>query len=244
MMDYYLGGYLLLRCLPVNHLHPQLDGKPLLTCSTCFNESLLNAWSYGWGIDVKDTLYDASTTLFDHLESAFGLDDIARENIRIWVNEKFDQELIGWCGVFMSAATAIEYKKQFFQHAQNCYLFGLYFNDSDARRFIAHWQPKSERDGLLGIPQKLMLRQPENDDINEQFLGYDIVGLDIGGEFHTSHCHGLHNDLHRRFGLTLNEHGLYNNVPDWQPVVDYMNDEATGSEPVPWGIAKIKQVIF
>lgn len=31
MMEYYCGGYLLLHCLPAVGLHPQLDGKIIMT---------------------------------------------------------------------------------------------------------------------------------------------------------------------------------------------------------------------
>lgn len=241
-MDYYLGGYLLLHCLPVADLSNSLNGKPLLTCSTCINESLLDAWSYDWGFVDEDTFYDASTTLYEHLESAFGIDNHAREGIQTWVDKNADN--IGWCGVFMHAQTAIDYKQTFFKNVQNCYLLALYFSDSDAKKFIKRWQPQRPLDGLLGILQKLMLRQPEDANPREQLLGYDIVGLDIGGEFHSSYCHSLEETLREKFALNLNHHGLYDAIPDWQPVIDYMNDDTTACEPVPWGIAKIKQVIF
>lgn len=241
-MDYYLGGYLLLHCLPVDMPgHPQ-NGKPLLTCSTCINESLLDVWSYSWGSDDESTLYDASTTLYQHVESTFGIDSLVREKIQIWV-DKHDSD-IGWLGVFMNAQTAIDYKQTFFKHVQNCYLLALYFSDIDAQKFITRWQPQSKQDGILGIPQRLIRYQPEYADPRERLFGYDIVGLDIGGEFHSSHCHYLGETLREKFALNLNHHGLYDAIPDWQPVIDYMNDETTGCEPVPWGIAKIKQVIF
>lgn len=235
-MDYYLGGYLLLRCLPVYHLHPQLDGKPLLTCSTCFNESLFSAWSLSWASSAE-SLYDANMTIHEHINAVFAIDDSARERIHIWADEKFNEEKIGWPNVFMDAKTAIDYKKTFLPEIDNTYLFALYFTERDINSFLACYKGE-------GIPMRLTAHEMEKQNVNEQLIGYDIVGLDYGGEFHTSHCHYLHDNLHQRFGLTLNEHGLYNNIPDWQPVVDYMNDETTGCEPVPWGIAKIKQVIF
>ncbi|ENP9364496.1 hypothetical protein [Escherichia albertii] len=235
-MEYYSGGYFLLHCLPLNHLHPQLNGKLLLTCSTCFNESLFGDWALSW-TSHTDSLYDANTTIHEHINAAFAIDDSARERIHIWADKKFDEGKIGWIGVFMDAATAIEYKKTFFAGTDNTWLLALYFSEHDANRFLARY--KNE-----GVPVKLATREREKSCANEQLLGYDIVGLDLGGEFHTSHCHNLHAELHQRFGLTLNEYGLYNNIPDWQPVVDYMNDEKTACEPVPWGIARIKQVIF
>lgn len=241
-MDYYLGGYLLLHCLPIKHSQPQLNGKPLLTCSTCFNESLLDDWSYCWlGFD-KNALYDATSTISEHLAAAFSLNSERWEQICVWANENYEREKIGWPDLFMDADTAIEYKQTFFPDLSHCYLLALYFSEKDTLRFIDSWQPRGVMEGAPGIHQKLSVMQPEEHNENERLLGYDIVGLD--GGFHTSHCHGLHDILHQRFGLTLNEHGLYNSILDWQPVVDYMNDEKTACEPVPWGIAKIKQVIF
>lgn len=235
-MEYYCGGYLLLHCLPAVGLHPQLDGKIIMTCSTCFNESLFGAWAYSWA-NHDDTLYDANMTMNEHLKSMFNIDDSARKRIHIWADEAFNNEKVGWVGVFMEAATGIEYKKRFFPETDNCYLIALYFNESDAARFLESYKDE-------GIPVKLMAREREQERADERLLGYDIVGLDFGGEFHTSHCHYLQDALHQRFDLILNEHGLYNDIADWQPVVDYMNDKTTACEPVPWGIARIKQVIF
>lgn len=236
-MDYYLGGYLLLHICPVPHPQNPGYGKRFFTCSTCFNESLLNAWALSWGSD-KDTLYyyDANITLYEHLAASLGVDDALRERIHRWADEQFNQTF-GWGGVFMNAASAVEYKQTFFPDVDGCCLLALYFSESDAQRFLRHFKDE-------GIPIMLARKLPEEEHKNEQLLGYNIVGLDFGGEFHTSHCHNLDDELHRRFGLTLNQFGLYDDIPDWQPVIDYMNDETTGCEPVPWGIAKIKQVIF
>ncbi|HAH7004981.1 hypothetical protein U4Z66_13885 [Escherichia coli] len=236
-MDYFLGGYMLLHCLPVEGLHPQLKGKPLLTCSTCFNESLLCAWSYAWLGSDKDSPYNGNMSLYEHLEATFLLTDEDREQIRIRANDWFNEDKVGWESIFMDKSTAIEYKQSFFPHIENCYLLAIYIREPNVQEFSLY--PSHD-----GIAARLLRRQPERNEMDEKLLGYDILGLEIGGQFHTSHCHPLYNELHQRFGLTLNQHGLYNEIPDWQPVVDYMNDDATGCEPVPWGIARIKQVIF
>lgn len=88
MVEYYCGGYLLLHCLPAVDLHPQLDGKIIMTCSTCFNESLFGAWAYSWA-NHDDTLYDANMAMNEHLKSMFNIDDSARKRIHIWADEAF-----------------------------------------------------------------------------------------------------------------------------------------------------------
>ncbi|SFR09841.1 hypothetical protein SAMN04487773_2666 [Enterobacter sp. kpr-6] len=245
MGNYYLGGYLLLHCLPGNYPDSPLDGKPLLTCSTCFNDSLLDDWSYCWSGFDKNDPYDAWVTIREHLASAYSLDDITWERLSGWVNEKYETGNVGWPALFMDAATAIEYKQTFFPQLNDCYLLALYIDGNDAQRFIDSWRPQNDMEGMPGIYRKLSAFQPEQALSDEKLLGYDIGGLDIDGGFHTSHCHSsLHDELCQRFALTLNSHGLYDALDDWQPVVDYMNNDKTVCEPVPWGIVKIKQVIF
>lgn len=105
-MEYFLGGYMLMHCLPVEGLHPQLNGKPLLTCSTCFNESLLDDWSYQWlGFD-RHAPYDANLTVSEHLAERFSIDDELWERIRIWSNEKYFSGHFGWPDIFVNSLIA------------------------------------------------------------------------------------------------------------------------------------------
>ena len=69
-----------------------------------------------------------------------------------------------------------------------------------------------------------------------------IIGIEISGDFHSFHCHDISTDLTERFGLTLNEYGLFEGAEDWKPIMDYMNDENNGFEPVPWFVCKTKLI--
>ena len=94
------------------------------------------------------------------------------------------------------------------------------------------------------IDLRLMLlkqiQEVENED--ESLLGFDFVGIEIGGDFHTFHCHDLGNELVQKFGMSLNKYGLFDNSNQFKHVLDYLNNEENGCEPVPWFLAKVKLV--
>jgi len=74
-----------------------------------------------------------------------------------------------------------------------------------------------------------------------EFIGFDLIGVESGGDFHSFHCHDLANELREKFGLELNEFGLIREMKNPQDVIDFMNDENNGFEPVPWYLVKVKK---
>lgn len=241
-MDYFFGGYLLLRLPLLNWEQHPFSGKKLWTCSTCFNESLIDSWSYSWCCVNETTPYDANTTLLDHVRATYALDDEELSQLQSWCDDKFNEDKIGWPNLFVNLNTALEYHRIYLKQAPNCYLFALYFDEDSATRFITHHQPMGSQGGELGVCQILRGRQREQPNNHEQLLGYDVVGLELSGEFHSFHCHNMADDLSQRFNLTINQYGLFDPIENWQPVINYMNEDSTACEPAPWGIAKIKQI--
>jgi hypothetical protein len=96
--------------------------------------------------------------------------------------------------------------------------------------------------GEIGIRLTLLKQIAETENDSETLLGFDFIGLDISGDFHSFHCHDIGNKLETKFGLKLNNYGMFDNSILFQPVLDYLNDPQNGCEPVPWFVAKIKMV--
>jgi hypothetical protein len=231
-MAYYLGGYYLIHPTPIA-FGSQIS-KIVYTCSTCINESLLDSWSYSW-----TTNNDRD---FEQIKSAFSLtsDDIVP--IRSWVDDAFDEKRIGWDCVFKDLDTLREYRQKFFSHLHGIWIISIYFEETEANDLLRIFKPREAHFGELGLYENLIMKIPEVESAAESLLGFDIIGMESGGGFHTFHCHDLAADLVKRFNLEVNGHGLFIAIDNTKAVSEYMNDPETGCEPVPWFVCKTKLV--
>jgi hypothetical protein len=229
-MNYYLGGYYLIKLHPITYGMDK--GNIVYTCSDCINNNLVNTWSYSW-----TTQYDEQADL---VKESLGISKEGITDIRAWVDNKHDENKLGWINVFMDIETALEYKNAFFSHLNDIKLMALYFDEDECNALVKEFKPQLESNGDIGLRQTVLKKIAE--DQNEPFLGYDYIGIELAGDFHTFHCHGLAKEFSEKFNLSLNKYGLFENNYNSQLVLDYLNDEDNGYEPVPWFIAKIKLV--
>ena len=234
MMDtkkkYYLGGYYLTVLKPKNF---GVDKDAIIyTCSECINDNLVDAWSYNWAMGGDKQAKEAKEN--------FQLSDSQINSIRTWVDNKHNENKLGWINVFTDLETAFEYKSNFFSHLNDIKVMALCFDESERADFLDKFRHQIEKMGEIGLRLTLLKGVEEAD--NDKFLGYDYIGIEIGGSFHTFHCHDIGNELSSKFGLTLNEFGLFDSDINSKQVLNYLNDENNGCEPVPWFIAKTKLV--
>jgi hypothetical protein len=227
MSSYYLGGYFLIKLRAVDF--SALKCNSVYTCSTCINDTLIDSWSYSWTTDNNSQINSVLKD-FD-LE----LDKISK--IRSWVDKKHDEEHIGWQSVFSDLETAILYKKTFFSHLDDILIMGIYFDASESLKLLKEFETNK-----IGLYKNLNKKVPENQYENEELIGFDLIGIESSGDFHTFYCHDISNDLTNKFNLEINSYGLLNDSNDWEHVLDYMNDEETGLEPVPWFSVKVKLI--
>ncbi|WP_145996335.1 hypothetical protein [Dysgonomonas massiliensis] len=159
-------------------------------------------------------------------------------SIHKWTDEMDSSNMIGYMNLFYSIETAKEYKNCFFSHLDETLILGLYFPIRESQEFVDCFEPKGKNEGEIGLRYKLKQYQPDDD--TGILLGFDLIGVEIGGEFHSFHCHDLANDLIERFDIAINEFGLIQNENKWEAIIDYMNDESNGFEPVPWFFVQVK----
>jgi hypothetical protein len=105
---------------------------------------------------------------------------------------------------------------------------------------IGTFEPTKTNLGEIGISENLKQKIHENK--NDVCLGFDLIGIEDGGDFHSFHCHDMSKELIEKFGIEINEYGLINKTDKWKEMVEYMNDDETGCEPVPWYYVKIKRM--
>jgi len=229
-MDFYLGGYYLVKPKPISF--GSQAREIVLTASECINDHLISYWAHPWVKPARKNSADA--------EKTFSLDKPRVDAIREWVGAMVESDLIGWPNVFIDRRTAIEYRETFFSHVKDVLLLAIYFCEGEKAELIDEFKPVSKSFGEIGIYQMLRKESLETDYNGESLLGFDLIGVESGGDFHSFHCHDMADDLCKKFGLILNQFGLFNEVSDWQPILDHMNDEGTGCEPVPWFVTKVK----
>jgi hypothetical protein len=228
---YYLGGYFLTMLKPKTY-GPE-KGSLIYACSGCVNDHILDTWSYSWTTDNNEQLRE--------IKKNYQIIDKQIDEIRKWVDDKFNDNKIGFLNVFTDLDTALEYKNKFFAHLGDIKVFALYFDTNERVDILEEFMPKSAESGEIGLGITLLKEIREQE--NEQFLGYDYVGIEIDGSFHTFHCHDIGKELSDKFGLTLNKFGLFDSNINSKQVLDYLNDEEAPCEPVPWFIVKTKLVM-
>jgi len=224
-MKYYLAGYYLTVLRPLNR---NKTSSLIYTCSECINDNLLDRWAYTWTTDN-----DAS-----EIKTIYNLNDQDVDSIRDWVEEKTKEGKMGWVNAFMDLETTLEFKNRFFSHINDIKIMAIYFDEKERADILEEFKPKKETFGEIGLRETLFKGITENE--NEDLLGYDYIGIELDGSFHSFQCHDLGKELGEKFGLSLNNNGLFENRHNAQLVLNYLNDEKNGCEPVPWYLAIVK----
>jgi hypothetical protein len=64
--------------------------------------------------------------------------------------------------------------------------------------------------------------------------GFDVLGMEDDGSFHSFSCNDLELTFAQKFGIVFNEHGLIDIYVKAVAASDYANEDEAGAEPVPW----------
>lgn len=231
-MNYYLGAYQLLKLKPLNF--GAFKGQKILTGSRCLNESYFDAWALSWTEDAEDGKDKLSEP-----EREFNITKTEIKEIQKWADKKFNEKHLGWINTFNDFETIIEYKNKFFKSATDFKAIGIYFPETAIQGFINEFEPQTDNTGGIGILDTLKTQTPENM-YNEEFMGYDLIGMEFSGDYHSFHCYGNSNEIIKKFGLKLNESGLITEFENKQEVLSYANNPENGFPPVPWYLVKVK----
>ena len=226
MDPYYLGGYFLIK----NKLFggsPDTNGI-VQTCSGCINTLVFDYWCWS----------PANDRLTENEKADLGLDAQKIREIQAWTGNKYNNGKLRWGDVFSDLETVREFKNLFFTSRDDLYIQAIYLSEPDTQSLIADFDHEEVNGGRFSIWQNLSDKIREVPDSSEELFGYDLIGLETGGSFHSFHCHGIGKELAGRFGLTLNQHGLFNHIPDSQTIRSYLNSGTALVEPVPWYVAK------
>jgi len=223
-MKYYLGGYFLINIRDSSSLDSVR--KYLHTASTCINDSLLDGWSLSW---VKN----------NEGELAKAMENFSVQVIQGWADEKFNEGKILWLEIFSDLKTLAEYRALFPDLDQkNLRALAIYFTEPDRDRLLSTFEVNDGSSGDPGL--KIMLSRQIEDTKSGDTIGYDLIGVEHHGQFHSFHCHDLAGELDRKLAVKLNGFGLIADDANRDALLEMMNDSDNGFEPVPWFFVKVK----
>lgn len=174
---------------------------------------------------------------------ALELTDEKIREIEKWTDSRFNS----YSNVFPDLETAIEFKTLFFKSRNDIDVYSLYFSETDTNLLLDEFAEGNNTDefnynkGNFGLRNNLIKRAEEGDDINEELLGYDFIGVECDGSFHSFYCHDITKELIDKFALILNASGLFDKPERPTEIRAYLNSPDARVEPVPWYIVKVKR---
>ncbi|MEZ4775632.1 MAG: hypothetical protein R3D00_20770 [Bacteroidia bacterium] len=236
MEKYINAGYFLIKSKLLRF--GTLEGTVVKTCSGCINTSAFDIWCLSW---VKDALNEES-------KLELGLSDSQINDIHKWTDIRFDRGELGFGNVFPDLETARTFKELFFAGRNDIEMLGLYLPQTDADRLTEDFKegnnslPFNQNNGKFGLRLNLLKQIEEKETEDAAFLGYDFIGVEGDGSFHSFYCHNITEILIDMFALTLNENGLFEEITQPDQIREYLNSPNAGVEPVPWYIAKVKRI--
>ena len=206
------------------------EGAKLYTCSTCINDSFIDDWSLSWT--------ESGKKVNDETKSSFNINEMQIINIQKWADQKFEEEKIGWISTFTDLKTLIEYKNLFFPK-DRAEILSINFPETETEELLSLFNSEESSFQEIGLSNNLKNRILENE--NDKTIGYDLIGIEVSGDFHSFHCHNLATELIEKFGIEINEFGLIKENNQWQEMVTFMNDENNGFSSAPWFYVKVKK---
>lgn len=111
---------------------------------------------------------------------------------------------------------------------ENVVVLGIGLAAGDVDLFLEN---ASDQSHAWSAPSMVARRQPIQ--AGGVALGFEVLGNEWAGEFHSWLCNSLERVLSPRLDLHLNEYGLISSYEDAAAVAQIIDDEEIG-EPVPW----------
>lgn len=132
----------------------------------------------------------------------------------------------------------IEYKNLFFPK-DRAEILSINFPETETAELLSLFNSEESSFQEIGLSNNLKNRIVENE--NDKTIGYDLIGIEESGDFHSFHCHNLATELIEKFGIEINDFGLIKENNQWQEMVTFMNDENNGFASAPWFYVKVKK---
>jgi hypothetical protein len=218
------GGYVIGRRVPRPACMSQgLLPDQIISMSSCITEFTPDTWALQWcGLSAQEQIAEAGK---------FGIPPGSVGSLVEKMTRAFDTGEFLWPCVFPTIRLAREFFEAFIPEPQQAIILGAGIHEELAPGFLDaaeappdHNPPGVYRCVARGAPVETEGRR----------LGWEVLGYDWGGSFHSWLCNGLETEVFERLGIRPGSHGLLQSWPEAQAAAEFCaSDEAKG-EPAVW----------
>jgi hypothetical protein len=223
-MDFFVGGYFLVQGVQAaDWMNKALLPARFWTVSDCICTIYPSAWVYSWTTKNPDTDKDYQQIL--------RLGDEAFQSLQAWADEMLNKGELGWPNVFFKKETARQFNDQYLKHIPDIMLLSIAISEEYWAEFIEKNMP-DEGMGEGGVYRKLLQKQLlDRESITR---GFEILGDEWGGQFHSFVCNHLGKEYAEKLHITFNQYGLIDLYEDAVRATSYTNLDEVPAEPVLW----------
>jgi hypothetical protein len=223
-MDFFVGGYFLVQGVQAaDWMNKALLPAKFWTVSNCICTIYPDAWIYSWTTKSPVNEKDYHQIL--------KLDDETFTSLQAWADEMFNKDELGWPNVFLKKETARQFYVQYLKHIPDIKLLSIALSEDYWNEFIEENKP-DEGMGEGGVYRKLLQKQLLDRDAITR--GFEILGDEWGGQFHSFVCNHLEKEYEERLHITFNQYGLIDLYEDAIRAANHTNLDEVQAEPVLW----------
>ena len=221
--EFVFGGYLIVRGVEKpDWISDKVRCSPIWAITDC-----ICGFIPCHGLLPGTSLSSEEQREFSHVT---GLKAESVASLKSEIEEMLAQKTMGWPNTFISLESASALYRKYLQRAENHRILGIAFSGEAAKELVADAAAPPRIP--CGMAELLVERQEIP--ANSRILGFEILGLEYCGSFHSFLCNGLEADYSEKLSITLNETGRIDTWEEARRAADYTNDESVGAEPVPW----------
>jgi hypothetical protein len=229
--NFVAGGYFITR--PVARSPDRSPGvlpSHLISLSSCISVFAPGQWALPWGgVQSADRAAIASE---------FGIDESQLPEIAGYVQLCMDRGEWGWPCVWHSATSALEFAQRFCDPEGDWIVLGADLDARHVEAFLKQARPAPNM-GTPGIYEAIS--QGRSLASAGRTLGWEMLGYDTGGTFHSWLCHGLEVDVLHTYAVRPNAHGLITSEAEVDVVVTHCEKPEVGMEPGFWAPWRLVQ---
>ena len=215
------AGYVVTRLAPrPTYVDAALLPPQLISASDCIAEFFPSFWA----------LREARVSEQDRAAAAakFGITPHDLPKVIEYMTRARDRQELGWPRVWFSTQSAIAAIKRFLSVLDDVVLVGLGVPQDLADDFLAGAGPMDTSDICT------MLRAGNPLASGGTPLGWEVVGYEFGGDFHSWLCNHIEKEAYARLGIRPGANGLIVCENDARSILSLVGLDDVGAEPVPW----------
>jgi hypothetical protein len=203
-------------------LKDSLLPQRLITLSPCLAVFFPDLWALEWTSLTEDERQESA--------SALGIGSEQLPSVLRYVTSAYERNTLGWTRVWSSRSAAREAVEHLQLDPDHLLLLELGVPEERVDGLVAELEPGPSH-GECGFYNALRSRTPMSTE--GATLGWEPLGVECSGCFHSWLCNSLHEPGYERLGIKPAQGGLLKTLDEAERILDLIND-GLGAEPVPW----------